>query len=116
MQFVNNETQNPLAFGHNETTRSDARIFNSDGGVLIRKMAESNEFFLATCSQLVERMLNTVPSTVSLTDVIPPRAVKPQSLSVEVAPDGETMTISGSIRASHLTNVTGTFSFLSDPH
>ncbi|KAI0023859.1 heme peroxidase [Xylariomycetidae sp. FL0641] len=96
-QFVANETQNPLAFGHNETTRSDFRIFTSDGGEMIGKMAESEEFFFETCTNLLERMLNTVPKGVELTDVITPIPIKPHALNAEVNSNG-TMTVSGEVR------------------
>ncbi|KAK4157298.1 hypothetical protein C8A00DRAFT_29723 [Chaetomidium leptoderma] len=37
-QFLDNNTQNALAFGPNETTQSDFCIFSSDGGALMRKL------------------------------------------------------------------------------
>ncbi|EHK47152.1 hypothetical protein TRIATDRAFT_46525 [Trichoderma atroviride IMI 206040] len=97
VQFVNNVTQNPLAFGHNETTNSDARIFNSDGGEEIGKMADSPSYFYQTCTTLLERMINTVPKGVALTDPIQPIAVKPSQLFATINSDG-TMTMSGYIR------------------
>ncbi|KAI0839932.1 heme peroxidase [Hypoxylon sp. FL0890] len=96
-QFVANTTQNPLAFGHNETTRSDFRIFNADGGSLIRKMAESQRFFWDMCTTLLERMLNTVPKDVHLTDVIQPIPIKPNNLFITVNSNG-TETVSGEVR------------------
>ncbi|OTB00204.1 hypothetical protein M426DRAFT_324446 [Hypoxylon sp. CI-4A] len=96
-QFVANTSQNPLAFGRNETTRSDFRIFNADGGDLIRRMAESQRFFWDTCATLLERMLNTVPKGVQLTDVIEPIAVKPNNLFITVNSNG-TQTVSGEVR------------------
>ncbi|KAH8894675.1 heme peroxidase [Thozetella sp. PMI_491] len=97
-EFVANTSQNPLAFGHNETTRSDFRIFNADGGDLISKMAASPAFFLSTCNSLLERMLNTVPRGVELTDVIAPVPVKPLALSMDMDKTGNNLTISGTIR------------------
>ncbi|PON20567.1 hypothetical protein TGAM01_v210525 [Trichoderma gamsii] len=97
VQFVNNITQNPLAFGHNETTNSDARIFNSDGGKEIGKMADSPSYFFQTCTTLLERMINTVPKGVALTDPIQPIAVKPSQLFATINSNG-TMTMSGYIR------------------
>lgn len=94
-----NKTQNPLAFGHNETTRSDARIFNADGGSLIRKMAASNAFFLKTCGTLLARMLDTVPKSVTLSDVILPIEVKPSRLYATINTNG-TMTVTGLVRVS----------------
>ncbi|KAL7918280.1 heme peroxidase [Trichoderma austrokoningii] len=97
VQFVNNVTQNPLAFGHNETTNSDARIFNSDGGEVIGKMADSPSYFYQTCTTLLERMINTVPKGLNLTDPIQPIAVKPSQLFATINSNG-TMTMSGYIR------------------
>ncbi|KAH7311247.1 heme peroxidase [Stachybotrys elegans] len=95
--FVGNISQNPLAFGHNHTTRSDARIFNADGGDLIHRMAESNDFFIDTCKDLVERMLNTVPRGVELTAPIEPVVVKPDHLWITIN-DDNTKTLGGEIR------------------
>ncbi|KAH8894419.1 heme peroxidase [Thozetella sp. PMI_491] len=96
-QFVANISQNPLAFGENVSTRSDFRIFNADGGEMITNMAASNDFFLATCSTLLERMLNTVPDGVVLGDIIQPILVKPRKLAVEIGTNGS-MTVSGELR------------------
>ncbi|PNP51015.1 hypothetical protein THARTR1_08243 [Trichoderma harzianum] len=96
-EFVANVSQNPLAFGQNETTRSDFRIFNADGGDMISQMASSNDFFLNTCSTMFERMINTVPRDVKLTDVIKPLGIKPRKLSVTVN-DDKTLSITGFIR------------------
>ncbi|KAL6697029.1 heme peroxidase [Trichoderma pleuroticola] len=98
-EFVANVSQNPLAFGQIETTRSDFRIFNADGGDMISQMASSNDFFPNTCSTMFERMINTVPRDVKLTDVIKPLGIKPRKLSVTVN-DDETLSITGFIRVS----------------
>ncbi|KAH6611291.1 hypothetical protein Trco_001311 [Trichoderma cornu-damae] len=107
-EFVANVTQNPLAFGQNETTNSDFRIFNADGGDMISQMASSNDFFLDTCNTMFERMINTVPRDVKLTDVITPLNVKPRKLSVTVN-DDKTLSVSGFIRVvNDLLNGNGT--------
>ncbi|KAK1238510.1 hypothetical protein MKX07_006656 [Trichoderma sp. CBMAI-0711] len=106
-EFVANVSQNPLAFGQNETTRSDFRIFNADGGNMISQMATSNDFFLDTCNTMFERMINTVPSNVKLTD-INPLDVKPRKLTVTVN-DDETLSVTGVIRVvDNLINGNGT--------
>lgn len=96
-EFVANVTQNPLAFGQNETTRSDFRIFNADGGKVISQLANSEDFFLSTCNTLLERMINTVPRGVKLTDIINPIAVKPRNLFITPNTDG-TLYVNGFIR------------------
>lgn len=85
--------------GHNATTRSDMRIFSSDGGVTMGKMAASKDFFLSTCNTLLERMINTVPKGVALTEPIEFYPVKPRFLNVDLMPDGQ-MTVSGLFRVS----------------
>ncbi|KAH8891177.1 heme peroxidase [Thozetella sp. PMI_491] len=97
MQFVSNITQSPLAFGLNETTNSDHRIFNVDGGGMISRMAASQAFFLDTCTSLLSRMIDTVPRNVTLTEPIQLVRVKPVELDIDVFVNG-TMTIRGKIR------------------
>ncbi|KAJ6789712.1 hypothetical protein PWT90_00576 [Aphanocladium album] len=96
-EFVNNTPKNPLAFGHNVTMRSDARIFNSDGKKEISRLAASSSDFYNTCSVLMEKMVNTVPRVVKLTDPIMPIPVKPMSLFATVNDNG-TMTFKGTVR------------------
>ncbi len=92
-----NVTQNPLAFGSNQTTNSDFRIFNADGGSLISQMAASQDFYFETCNTLLGRMINTVPRNVTLTEVIEPVPVKPDNIFVDLSSNG-TMTVRGDIR------------------
>lgn len=48
---------------------------------------------------MFERMINTVPRDVKLTDVIKPLKIKPRKLSVTVN-DDQTLSVSGFIRVS----------------
>ncbi|KAK7746591.1 hypothetical protein SLS62_009312 [Diatrype stigma] len=95
--FTENSTQDALAYGPNTTTRSDHRIFLSDGGNLISRMAQDNDFYLSTCKSLLERMINTVPKEVQLTEVIDPIATKPDYLDLRINEDG-TFFIRGEVR------------------
>ncbi|KAE9405437.1 heme peroxidase [Gymnopus androsaceus JB14] len=70
-QYLQNTTQNVLVVGPNVTTRSDFRIFSSDGNVTMQSLLSPNTFS-ETCADLIQRMINTVPSGVSLTDPIGP--------------------------------------------
>ncbi|PTB62108.1 heme peroxidase [Trichoderma citrinoviride] len=70
-EFIANVSRNPLAFGQIETTRSDFRIFNADGGDMISQIATFNDFFLDTCSTMFERMVSTVPRNAQLRDIKP---------------------------------------------
>ncbi|KAJ6495460.1 heme peroxidase [Mycena sanguinolenta] len=70
-EYLDSTTQNVLVVGSNVTTRSDMRIFSSDGNVTMQNMASASNFH-QICGDLIERMINTVPSTVTLTDPIEP--------------------------------------------
>ncbi|KAF7344374.1 Peroxidase [Mycena sanguinolenta] len=70
-EYLDSTTQNVLVVGSNVTTRSDMRIFFSDGNVTMQSMASADKFN-QICGDLIERMINTVPSTVTLTDPIEP--------------------------------------------
>ncbi|RYC59987.1 hypothetical protein CHU98_g6227 [Xylaria longipes] len=96
VNFVNNVTQDALAYGVNETTRSDYRVFTADGGNLISKLAASSNDYFSSCTSILERMLNTVPSTVTLTDVIEPTPLKPSWLQTDIV--GSNISFTGSLR------------------
>lgn len=81
--------------------RSDARIFNSDGKKEISRLAASGHDFYKTCSALMEKMVNTVPRAVKLTDPIMPIPAKPISLFATVHDNG-TMTFKGTVRVRQL--------------
>ncbi|KAJ3760046.1 heme peroxidase [Lentinula raphanica] len=68
-EYLQNTTQNVLVVGPNVTTRSDFRIFSSDGNVTMQSLL-SSDTFNKTCGTLIERMLNTVPNGVTLTQPI----------------------------------------------
>ncbi|ESK85612.1 wsc domain containing protein [Moniliophthora roreri MCA 2997] len=75
-EFLNNNTTNPLVVAANVALNSDKRIFEADGNVTMRSLADPSTFRSA-CASILERMINTVPSTVTLTDVIQPIDIKP---------------------------------------
>ena len=85
-EFLAGATNNPLVVGPNVTTRSDERIFNADGGAMMRHMSSLGNFF-STCGSLLERMLNTVQRGVQLGQVITPISVKPEGVTLEVNED-----------------------------
>ena len=107
-------TSNPLVVGNNDTMNSDKRIFSSDGNATMQayvpyglrvsylaklstSFASSPAFFSSTCSKLFERMLNTVPRGVQLTDVIDPLAIKPKNIALIYMGDGG-LRLTGEIR------------------
>lgn len=64
-------TGGPLIVSSNVTTRSDLRIFSSDGNATIKSMS-SAQAFEDTCFTIFEKMINTVPSNVVLSALIGP--------------------------------------------
>ncbi|KAK7020735.1 hypothetical protein VNI00_013129 [Paramarasmius palmivorus] len=70
-EYLDGTTNNPLVIGPNSTTNSDLRIFSSDGNATMQSIA-SSEDFRQVCSSLFEKMINTVPSGVELSDIVEP--------------------------------------------
>jgi collagenase-like PrtC family protease len=100
--YVSEQSVDPLVVGPNVTTRSDARIFASDGNATIAALAKSPGLFLATCGALLARMLDTVPRDVVLTEVIEPLPVKPADLSLIMHSDDNSFLLSASVRVRRL--------------
>ncbi|KAJ7123044.1 heme peroxidase [Mycena epipterygia] len=96
-QWIDGTSVDPLAVGFNETTNSDARIFAADGNQTMLAFAQDPDFFSSQCGSLLERMLNTVPKTVQLSDVIESLPVKPYELVLSLSSNGS-LIISGYIR------------------
>ncbi|KAK1230059.1 hypothetical protein PQX77_006875 [Marasmius sp. AFHP31] len=94
--YLDGTTSNPLVVGPNSTTNSDLRIFASDGNVTMQRLAVPDTFN-KTCGNLFERMINTVPSNVVLTDVVTPIQYKVRKSRLFVASDGS-YTFSAALR------------------
>jgi hypothetical protein len=88
--------------GPNITTRSDARIFSSDGNVTIKAFAKSPSLFTSTCGKLLSRMLDVVPRGVKLTEVIEPLPVKPTEMSLFLNAATNNFRLSGNVRVRHV--------------
>ncbi|KAJ7838158.1 heme peroxidase [Mycena leptocephala] len=95
-EYIAGTTQNPLVVGLNDTKNSDKRIFGSDGNVTMLSFANSPQLFASTCSSLIARMVDTVPSGVQLTEVITPLPIKPANLQLIL--DGDSMTFTADVR------------------
>ncbi|KAJ6553949.1 WSC domain-containing protein [Mycena vulgaris] len=96
-QWIDGTSVDPLAVGFNHTTNSDARIFAADSNQTMHAFAQDPHFFSSQCGSLLERMLNTVPKTVQLSEVIEPLPVKPFELVLSLATNGS-LVVSGYIR------------------
>ncbi|KAK7041406.1 hypothetical protein VNI00_009272 [Paramarasmius palmivorus] len=79
-EYLEGNTTNPLVVGP-DATNSDKRVFNADKNVTMLALADPATF-RTTCSSIFERMINTVPSSVTLTDIITPIDIKPAGLKV----------------------------------
>ncbi|KAJ8107533.1 hypothetical protein OPT61_g8798 [Boeremia exigua] len=76
-EYLDGTTQNPLVVAHNDTLNSDKRIFAADNNVTMKALASDPETFQSMCADIFARMLDTVPSTVTLTEPIEPIPLKP---------------------------------------
>lgn len=86
----------PLVTAPDVTDRSDLRLFSSDNNATIASMSEESSF-QATCNGVFEKMINTVPATVTLTDVITPMTWKGVDLALDISSAGD-ITVGGLIR------------------
>lgn len=95
-EFVTNQTNNPLVVGPTQFA-SDARVFKSDGGVTIGLMSNADNF-QSSCASVLQKLIDTVPSTVTLSDPIQAYDVKPANLELAVTNGGTELNFTGEIR------------------
>jgi hypothetical protein len=86
----------PLVTSFNESSRSDLRLYESDDNATMHDLSQSTDYFFETCTNLFERMSNTVPSNVKLTDVIEPFPWKAINTTFDF--DGSSLVLSGVVR------------------
>lgn len=96
-EFLDGTTKNPLVVGANPIARSDGRVFGLDGNKTVSSMRDPGAF-AGTCSWILQKMLDTVPSSVKLTDPVVAYDLKPGNLQLNVGADGETLDFSGELR------------------
>ncbi|KAK1989374.1 WSC domain-containing protein [Colletotrichum cereale] len=96
-EYLDGTTKNPLVFtmGNGRNQNSDFKVFSSDNATM-RAMAD-NAVFQSACKNVFEKMVNTVPSGVTLTDAIKPYTVKPVDLQLSLA-TSSTIQLQGAIR------------------
>ncbi|KAF2085263.1 heme peroxidase, partial [Saccharata proteae CBS 121410] len=66
----------PLVTSSNVTVRSDLRLYESDGNYTMQYLGSDFQKFANVCGDVLERMINTVPKDVTLTDPINVQNVK----------------------------------------
>jgi hypothetical protein len=89
----------PLVTSFNVSSRSDLRLYESDGNATMIKLRDSGAEFLNTCSNLLQRMVETVPKGVVLSDIVSPLSVKPINATLDFDSRGNLIFI-GAIRVS----------------
>ncbi|GIZ42949.1 hypothetical protein CKM354_000619600 [Cercospora kikuchii] len=94
-EFLNNTTKNPLVGAKNDTLNSDKRIFTSDKNETMTKLSDP-AYFKSQCESLLERMINTVPGNVQLTEPYQPADIRPTISSYQFR--GDKVELSGRVR------------------
>ncbi|GAO15341.1 hypothetical protein UVI_02010080 [Ustilaginoidea virens] len=96
-EYLQGDGVNPLVFGHNQTTNSDKRIFAADGNATMSRLRDPQEF-RSTCGTVFQRLIDTVPSTVQLSEPIDIVDVKPYIDKLELATTPNQLALAGKIR------------------
>jgi len=86
-----------LVTSFNISSRSDLRLYESDGNATLIKLASQGIGFLNTCNNLLQRMIEVVPKEVVLSDIISPQTVKPVNATLDLDSSGNLL-FPGSIR------------------
>ncbi|CAG7558975.1 unnamed protein product [Fusarium equiseti] len=94
-EYLSGKTKNPLIVAKNATLRSDKRIFDNDKATM--KTLATKEGFNKICPQVFARMIDTVPKSVKLTEVIDPYEVKPYINDMSLDSNGK-IHFAGAIR------------------
>jgi hypothetical protein len=89
----------PLVTSFNVSSRSDLRLYESDSNATMIKLADQGSGFLNTCSGLLQRMIEVVPSNVQLSHIIFPMQVKPINATLDFDASGN-LIFKGYIRVS----------------
>ncbi|KAK1227836.1 hypothetical protein PQX77_009149 [Marasmius sp. AFHP31] len=94
-EYFAGNTSNPLVVGPH-ATNSDLRVFTSDNNATMQNLRDPAAF-RTTCASILQRMIDTVPSTVTLTEPIQPVDVKPMALKLSIT-SASTIRFEGFIR------------------
>jgi hypothetical protein len=89
-EYVNGNTTNPLITGPcvGSSRCSDAAVYAADDNATISTMANPDTF-RSTCAIVLQKMIEVVPSGVTLTDPIQPYEVKPVRLQLNLLEGGQ---------------------------
>ncbi|KAI2616801.1 heme peroxidase [Hypoxylon sp. NC1633] len=107
-EYIDNTGQRggPLVTSYNETSRSDLRLYASDGNETMLELYAQGDGFQETCVGLLGRLINTVPSAVQLRPTIEPSLMKPINMTWDIASDNQ-LVLSGKIRVLYADEILG---------
>lgn len=98
-RYISGPDTDPLAVGISTSSgrNSDFAVYTADNNVTLQAMTNAATFN-TMCTSILQRMIETVPPTVTLSDVIAPYEVKPSGLQLTLLSGGTQITFSGDIR------------------
>lgn len=98
-EYLSGKTKNPLVVGPSvrASKNSDFKVFNSDGNQTMEALADPNNF-RDVCKVVLQKMIDVVPSGVTLTEPIVPYMVKPVNLQLTLENGGANLLFTGFIR------------------
>ncbi|KAF2728138.1 heme peroxidase [Polyplosphaeria fusca] len=91
------EKGGPLVTSFNVSSRSDLRLYESDGNATMQALLKQGDGFLDTCVDLFKKVVNTVPSHVTLKEEIQLMEVKPVNVTFGFDKDDK-LILTGTIR------------------
>jgi hypothetical protein len=96
-RYINGPDTDPLAVGPVPGKNADLAVFTADQNVTLKAMADAATFN-SMCSSALQKMIELVPTNVTLSDVIAPYDVKPAGLQLTLLSGGAQIKFSGDIR------------------
>ncbi|KAJ7770508.1 L-ascorbate oxidase [Mycena metata] len=95
-QYLAGTTQDPLIV-RNQSMASDRLVFGADGNVTMNAMSSADSF-AQTCTTIFDKMLSTVPSSVTLTDPIELLPVKVSGVQLTIDTAHQQLQLQASVR------------------
>lgn len=98
-EYLSGNTTNPLVVGPSVkiNKNADFKVFNADGNKTMEALVDANTF-KSVCQKVLQKMIDVVPPTVTLTEAIVPYTVKPVNLQLTLANGGSGLQFTGFIR------------------
>ncbi|KAL8826220.1 MAG: hypothetical protein Q9170_007485 [Blastenia crenularia] len=98
-EYVAGKSTDPLVSGPSKAAGrdSDFKVFNADGNATISTLADPATF-ASTCQAMLQKMIEVVPSGVTLSDPIVPYDIKPVALQLTLQAGGSEIQFAGEIR------------------